>query len=217
MIFFADVWHGMVDKILVAHTNDSVLSQEELKRCDDFQFEQDQRSFVAAHLLVRNVLSKHADIPPEDWQFTKGPYGRPEIKSGLIDKQLFFNISHKPDAVCCLVSNIPECGVDLENHSRKIDWPEIGKTVFTPNEVENCNSDNNSFRNLWCLKEAYMKATGLGFNMDPLSCNITIGAKKITLEKHPNWQFSLHNIENHYTIAAAIHYSEEIEIKFHKI
>lgn len=217
MKIFVNLWHGMVEDVLTAFPDQRVFSKDEQQRRDDFQFERDQRSFTAAHILARNMLSEYANIAPENWQFETSHYGRPEIKAGLIDKSLFFNISHKQDAVCCLVSNIPECGVDLEDHSHHIDWPEVGKQVFTPGELLYCGNDDKRFRNLWCLKEAYMKATGLGFHMDPLSCNINMGNQKITLEKHPDWQFQLHNIEGRYTIAATVHASHELNVQFRKI
>lgn len=210
---FAEVWHGTVDEVLTVFPEQNVLSEEEIQRRDNFQFEKDQKSFAAAHVLTRNMLSRFADIKPADWCFETGPYGRPEIAKDLMDNPVFFNISHKPDAVCCLVSNIPECGVDLEDNARQVDWGLVAPKVFTTQEMAYSGSEDQRFRNLWCLKEAYMKARGLGFNMDPVSCNMVMDGIEVALEDHPDWQFQLFHIGDLYTIAAAFNSCQKIEVK----
>lgn len=210
---FAEICYGTVDDILTVFFEQDILSDEEKKRLDKFVYEKDRKVFTAGHTLKRNVLSKYADIPPVEWKFKKGIYGRPEIAN---KENLFFNISRTSGMVCCLVSNIAECGVDLENNGRKVDFREVAQQVFTPQEIDYCFTSEKETRKrffqLWCLKEAYMKALGMGFNLDPLSFSFHIKNNKAVLVDKPDWQFQFYQIENDFTFASALNSSVECQI-----
>lgn len=221
--YFAEIWYASVDEVLEYYPESeyrNVLSDEECQRQDGLLYERDKRAFYAAHVFKRNVLSKYAPIAPDKWRFIQGKYGRPEVASGLIKEHLFFNISHRPDEVVCLVSNLRECGVDLEDSRRKVDFPEVAENVFAKSEQDYCFGEKAEIRKrffpLWCLKEAYMKALGLGFHMDPKSFSFSIEGKEISLDNHPGWHFQLHNIGGNFIIAVALHTAEKLEIKISK-
>jgi 4'-phosphopantetheinyl transferase len=119
-----------------------ILSDEELQRYRAFHFERDRAAYLTAHALTRRALSRYADVAPPDWQFAKGPCGKPEIANPL-DRRLGFNLSHTHGLVACAVGWECEVGIDVERINREIN-PAV------------------SFFEEWTLKEAYLKALGVG-------------------------------------------------------
>jgi hypothetical protein len=69
----------------------TILSLDERMRCDKFLFERDRRDFVAAHALLRGVLSQHGCLPPDGWNFGTGVAGKPYLVG---ESELQFNIAH---------------------------------------------------------------------------------------------------------------------------
>lgn len=96
--------------------------------------------------------------------------GKPIIK-GI--KNLHFSISHSSHCVVCAISVENEIGVDVET-IKKINIHEY-KSVFTDEEfffMINSKRPILAFYTLWTLKEALLKAIGLGFNVDPQKINV---------------------------------------------
>ena len=150
---------------------DHVLSEDELVRRDRFVFAEDRRAFTAAHALLRTVLSRYGPLPPEAWRFETTPHGKPflaPVQAG--NPPLNFNLSHTRDVVACAVAVDARLGIDVQESGRPADVTSIAKRHFTaierqlltgcpPEEVEV------RFAEIWTLKEAYIKAVGLGLSL----------------------------------------------------
>jgi len=120
--------------------------------------------------LVRNTLSRYAPIEPRDWSFKYNRYGRPEIAGGGSTLGLRFNLSHTKGLVACIVTNALDCGIDVEYERPLDDLMQLACTVFSTNEQASLNSlpselQLGRFYALWTLKEAYIKARGLGLSL----------------------------------------------------
>jgi 4'-phosphopantetheinyl transferase len=145
----------------------ALLSDEERHRSVGFHFEGDRRVFVAAHALLRLTLSRFALVAPSSWQFRAGEHGRPEIAEP--GSRLRFSISHTRGLAACAVVLDRDIGLDVEHLSR--DAPiELATSFFAEREaraVENAPSEDRTARFLtcWTLKEAYIKARGLGLSI----------------------------------------------------
>ncbi len=83
---------------------------------------------------------------------------------------LRFNIFHAHGLVTCAVSIGHEIGVDVEYVQRNINYHMLAPTVLAPAEMHALNAripDEQSryFYILWILKEAYIKALGVGVTL----------------------------------------------------
>ena len=165
-----------------------ILDADEQRRGNQFRFASDRDSYIMAHVLLRRMLSSIADIKPNRWRFISGENGRPEIHPELGVSRLRFSLSHTRGMVACAISTDLEVGVDVEACDNEISPEDIAKKFFADPEVELLNMSpknqrNSAFYRLWTLKEAYLKATGLGitvpldafsFSLDPVSLKIPL-------------------------------------------
>jgi 4'-phosphopantetheinyl transferase len=149
----------------------ALLSPDERARLRRFHREPDRRLYLFAHALVRTTLSLYApDLPPAQWRFVSNAHGRPEIAPGLVDQPLRFNLSHTRGLVACAVALERDVGVDVEHlEPPNLDLG-LAASHFAPAEAQAlatrpAAAQRARFFALWTLKEAYIKARGLGLAM----------------------------------------------------
>ena len=127
----------------------------------------DRHAFLLTRALVRTMLSGYTTIGPADWRFIANAYGRPEILDrppGVPD--LRFNISHTNGLIACAVTVGREIGVDVEDIGRHLTHDVAGRH-FARREVDDLrklpeDQQRRVFFDYWTLKEAYIKARGMG-------------------------------------------------------
>ena len=149
-------------------STEQYLSTEEIDRGSRFRFENDRRDFSAAHDLLRRALSRYADKSPSDWRFATNDYGKPSLENvDLKGRPLSFSLSHTSGCVVCAITSDVQIGVDVErvDHSRPVQ--EIADRYFAKEEaawLRRCSDDQRNVRfvELWTLKEAFLKAIGVG-------------------------------------------------------
>ena len=140
---------------------------------------EDRQSFVLAHALVRVMLSRFAAVAPADWRFAASPFGKPAISYPASYSGLEFNLSHTRGLAACAVSlNFP-VGVDVEASTRQTDCAMLAATVFSHRELAAWRSTRpelrpRNFFRYWTLKEAYIKACGLGLSLPLDSFSFTL-------------------------------------------
>ncbi|MCK5394685.1 MAG: 4'-phosphopantetheinyl transferase superfamily protein [Gammaproteobacteria bacterium] len=144
-----------------------ILSTQENARQQRFRFEQDKHQYLVSHALVRKVLSRYCEIPPEKWVFTTNQHGRPEIASSIDCPALRFNLSHADGMAVCVVTLRKHCGVDVENTERQSRLLPLARRMFAQQELDvllDTDDDEigNKFFQYWTLREAYVKALGTG-------------------------------------------------------
>ena len=54
----------------------ALLAPDELKRADRFAFPRDRRQFAVGRGLLRTILGRYLDRPPESLRFVAGAHGR---------------------------------------------------------------------------------------------------------------------------------------------
>ncbi len=148
-----------------------LLNAEERKQQAQFRFSADRHSYLVTRAMVRTVLSKYARIPPRAWQFATNGYGRPEIaNTDPSSMPLRFSVSHTRGLVVVAVARAPAVGVDVEEVRASPAPAAVASRYFAPQEIlalhalpENRQSDR--IYELWTLKEAYIKARGLGLSI----------------------------------------------------
>jgi 4'-phosphopantetheinyl transferase len=143
-----------------------LLCDEERRRMDRFRFESDRNLFLVAHALVRLTLSRYADVGPGEWRFKAGPHGRPEIAAPKSNFR--FTLSHTQGLAACAINMDRDIGIDIEDASRRVEL-NVAERFFSSREVLDLRSlppgaQPSRFLEYWTLKEAYIKATGLGLS-----------------------------------------------------
>ena len=120
---------------------------------------------------MRTVLSRYVTIRPKDWVFLTNQYGRPEIANEYAkDACLSFNISHTNSLIVLAVAKRRSLGVDVENFCVREASIDVADRYFAPQEVAELTSapshqQQYRFFEYWTLKEAYIKARGMGLSL----------------------------------------------------
>jgi 4'-phosphopantetheinyl transferase len=144
-----------------------VLSADERRRADRFIRAIDHRTFVVAHALLRQALSAHAPTAPDAWRFDTNPHGCPSVVGAQAGSPpLSFNLSHTHGLVAVAIARGRRVGVDVERVDRTV-TEGVAERQFAPAEVAAlralpADERLRTFFDYWTLKEAYIKARGLG-------------------------------------------------------
>jgi len=143
------------------------LQVAEQKRYRRLVFDHHRSQLLLGKWLTRTCLSEYVDRDPAAWEIQATAHGKPELVPKQLDRPLCFNLSHSGDWMVLAVSRHPQLGVDLENASRKRRVGKIAGRYFAPTEVSALLAlpqaqQLERFYDLWTLKEAYIKARGLG-------------------------------------------------------
>jgi 4'-phosphopantetheinyl transferase len=143
------------------------LHPAELERYHRFVFDRHRIEYLATRALVRRALSSYRTIEPAAWQFRSTAHGRPELDPpcGLI-----FNVANHPTLIVCAIRTGAELGVDVEPLTRGPEILPLADTVFAPRERTALRAlpapaQPDRALSLWTLKEAYIKARGLGLSL----------------------------------------------------
>ncbi len=216
----AHIWFTRQESIRGADQIDryvAMLSDDERTQWQRFRFEKHRHTYLVAHALVRASLSRYCDVEPSAWQFTRNNYGRPDISLPEVWRPLRFNLSHTTGMVAVIVTWDREVGVDVE----WIDRPNVGANIanryFSADEVRDLhaqpeNVQQRSFFNYWTLKEAYIKARGMGLSipLDQFSFRLR-SAEPISISFAPEliddpatWYFERHTPSDSHTMSLAL-------------
>ena len=148
------------------------LTSEELLKVERARTQEMKLQRLIVRGVLRLLLSKHACLSPKEWRFDYGDKGKPRLtQEQQVLTELDFNISHSGDwllvGIIDGVCKPCEFGVDIERERSNTDIYPILNHYFAKPEVdelillkEECRRER--FFDLWALKEAYIKAKGLG-------------------------------------------------------
>jgi 4'-phosphopantetheinyl transferase len=147
-----------------------LLSEPERAKWRRFLVPHARLQYLVTRALVRTTLSKYADVPSREWQFETNGYGRPHVAPVHAVQDLRFNLSNTAGLVACAVSRDDEIGIDIETIARHVDIDSVAPTVFAPAELADfrrtpAEDRIERFFSYWTLKEAYIKARGMGLSL----------------------------------------------------
>lgn len=181
----------------------ALLSKEERQRCQRFHFEHDRKHYLAAHAMLRLCLARHLECAPQQVFLMAGVNGKPEIAPDSGQPPLRFNLSHTRGMVACAVTRAGACGIDVEGIRAMPEMDGIAQTVFSASEIDYLDRNDAAAKPLafvmqWTLKEAYIKATGLGMSAPLRQIGIDALALRVRDDSRPaqetgdwlfdNWQ-----------------------------
>jgi len=207
----------------------AVLDEQEQQRRERFVFAKDQDLFLVAHGVLRHILSEYLAGKPHQWRFDSNHYGRPEIANSPPGPRLRFNLSHTAGMVVCAVAWERELGVDVEDAQRVVEVEALAPRFFSPQEAQELlalapSRRQQRFFDYWTLKEAYIKARGMGLSLPLEQFTFHLAAERpIAISFAPpldddpaRWQFAQHQLEPTFKIAVAAerYGGEQLSIRY---
>ena len=154
------------------------LSADERARAERFIVPHAREEFAAARTLVRGELGRRDHSDPAALRFSFGAHGRPALEP---PRTFDFNLSHTRELVACAVGE-GVFGIDVENSARPTNITAVARTVFTADEQAQLAAHKEPrryFFELWTIKEAYIKARGLGFSLPPRQFEVTLAPPRL--------------------------------------
>ena len=144
----------------------SGLTADERDRASRFRQARDRWLFVLGRALLRYGLRKRFGI--EQPRLCLSANGKPRLDP---DHGAEFNLSHTRGYVACAFGQACDLGIDVERVDRIIDGDGIARAYFAPSERDLLDRTPEStredvFLRLWTLKEAVVKAAGLGLSLE---------------------------------------------------
>ena len=133
-------------------------------------FGKDQRRFVTAHGAVRLILSEYTGVDPSELSFAQGENGKPYLRPSPGGGDVFFNLSHSGDYTLIAVTKCLRVGIDIEGIRANIEYLEMSRKVFSPERMRLArqpapvSEQVAAFFRVWVVKEAFLKATGVGLS-----------------------------------------------------
>jgi 4'-phosphopantetheinyl transferase len=146
----------------------AMLSAQERRQCDRFHFPQDSHRYLVSHAMLRQVLSGYTELAPADLRFSRSTHGRPEIANSDIPG-IRFNLTHTRGFAACIVTQSNECGIDAEKLDSRHHMTGIAQRMFSEEEHHQLEQLNGAelaeaFFSRWVLREAFVKAKGIGIS-----------------------------------------------------
>ncbi len=168
-LFTASIKNLPVEKNVMV----SSLSNEEKLKMDSYYHYNDKIRFLLSRYMLKQQLSKYLNIDIEAILLKYSVHGKPYFKN---KHGVEFNISHSENIVIVAFYG-DNIGIDVQHH-HPIEEDFINESFLTKNEISYLNSleDNDKtleFYRIWTIKEAYIKAIGIGMYMDLKSIDIT--------------------------------------------
>lgn len=215
----AHVWfitpESVCDPAVLQHCQD-ILDTNETEKLGRFVHAEDSHCYLVSHAMLRSVLSNYADVAPSDWCFSKGQHGRPEIVS---DDQirLRFNLTHTPGLAACIVTLDDDCGIDAEKLRDRHNPLGVAKRMFSAPELEQLMQREGQafleyFYEHWTLREAYVKARGIGISFPTREIQFSVEGQEVTVrfddtidDNEGDWRFQMIRPGSTHIAALALH------------
>src|SRR5947209_6958492 len=191
-----------LDEVLAARYR-PLLTPDEQARHRRFVQAKDRCQYLLGKVLVRTALSHYLPGGPEFWLFTANRYGKPVLSNSPALPAPCFNLAHTEGLVACVLAREFDVGIDVERRARSANL-DIALRFFAEAEVAFLerlpeSERQRAFFVFWTLKEAYVKARGMGLSLPleqfafglegPQAPTITFDA---AMKDDPaNWRFLL--------------------------
>jgi 4'-phosphopantetheinyl transferase len=220
-------WYAPVSDLSVAGAIDAALAwltPEERERYARFRADADRHMFLLGRAMARVLVGRGLGIAPTAWEWREGPHGRPEVASP--DTRLQFNIAHSAGLVACAVAVGRDVGVDVEDLDRRpVEWGVVQRHCGA-DEILDITAQGSCwherFLHYWTLKEAYLKALGLGiaaplaqvgFRLDGDGPRLVFSGSLSGSDTR--WQFRLYRPTGRHLLAVAASTANGVEPAIH--
>lgn len=150
----------------------SFLNEEEKGRIGRFRFPEDGERFFHGRAIAKALLACYSG-GQAGLELGIGKYGKPYF---IADPRLHFNLSHSGAYVLLGFAASP-LGVDVEQNSELADLDGLIGHCFTRQEAAYIHTSSRTdtqrrFYRYWTIKEAYLKALGVGLSKEPQAFSV---------------------------------------------
>jgi 4'-phosphopantetheinyl transferase len=196
-----------------------LLSNDESHRHAAIRSTPDADSYAISHALLREALSSFSGTglsiaAPQEWLFTVEPSGKPLIEPSQNQPDLRFSLSHCRTACAIVITRSRDCGIDIEDYKRRVNYIKVAAKMFTGDEVElirDYDDQREAFFRLWTLREARAKATGTGLANSASEFGFQLDDDDISYQPYnaadteDDWQLATLEPLRDHILAVAIH------------
>jgi 4'-phosphopantetheinyl transferase len=167
----------------------SILTPDERRRAARLRHDADRRSYVYGHAALRVLLGATQGAPAEARPFSAGPHGKPFIAGAP-----HFSVSRAGARAAIGLCVDGEVGVDIERVERGADSIGIGESRFTAAERAWLDHSSGSderlqrYLRLWVIREALLKAQGVGLPRTLTDGDIAIENDEPLLPETSEWR-----------------------------
>ena len=146
------------------------LDRGELERWRDFALPDPKRRFALCRAALRSILCDHLGCENSELSFGDAEKGKPFAMVGGNRVEVGFNVSHSGDYGLIAVGDYDNLGVDIEIRRRRRDLDILVPTVMSLAEqmhfasVTEDGMKHDLFFEFWTVKEAVLKAIGVGMS-----------------------------------------------------
>lgn len=203
----------------------SLLNVEERARWQRFMHAADRQRFLLTRALARTVLAQYAgEADPVQLVFVANVHGKPALAAS---SAISFNLSHTKGLVALAVTSRDEIGVDVETVTRRCAALELAARYFSAAENQQllalpAERQRELFFRLWTLKEAYVKAKGLGLRISLASFSFDLAGDRLAIsiadksaDEEGRWYFQCLEYADDFRIALALRspQAREVEVR----
>jgi 4'-phosphopantetheinyl transferase len=195
----------------------ALLPADEVERLERYRFDTHKKRYLAGRALLRTILSHYTGMNPASIRLAREGHGRPYLPQTGKHPSPQFSLSYTDGLVAVALVAEGLVGLDVENISAPIDCLEIAAAYFSPTEYHELAQLPGSlmkkrFFEFWTLKEAYLKARGLGLNLPleevsftfPEKISEPIQSASTARQEDRNWQLRLLNPSDLYQAALCV-------------
>lgn len=136
-----------------------------LEQKDNALFSTRQKSYALLWQLAEQLPDAGKKIFAENFfNIEKDPLGRPRFSHPQID----FNLSHSGDFVAAILffdenkKGKIKIAIDIEHHNNEKNFSSLLKRFASDEEIAWAKGKPQKFYELWCIREALLKASGTG-------------------------------------------------------
>lgn len=202
---------------LLKHYQDHLLNEAESIHLQRLRLPRPRQQYLLTRALVRCTLSRYRALPPGGWRFSSNAHGKPHIANSQACG-LHFNVSHTTGLLVCAVTLERAVGVDVEYTERRNRLADVAGRFFSRAECRALwrlppAQRSDRFFAYWTLKEAYIKARGLGlaiplgrfgFELDAPCGAITLMLDDSLADDAERWRFWLWQAGPRHRLAACL-------------
>jgi 4'-phosphopantetheinyl transferase len=190
---------------------EAMLSDDERARLAPHAAGPVRRRHLVSRALLRSVLASPAGLAPERLVFTTTAHGKPELATAPERARVRFNLSHTDGAIVVAVAHTDHAiGVDVERLDRVVDARRLAERFFAPSERATLAAldepaRRDAFFTLWTLKEASLKARGVGIGAGRLdSLVVTLGRDGVLDATPSSWSLVVLELTELHRVAIAL-------------
>lgn len=146
------------------------LSIEEKTKATEIRCRIQKKRYIISHGFLRFLLGECLSIFPSKVEYSYNKFQKPLCKQ---DPNLYFNMSHSNNYVCYVFSFNYKVGIDIEFINNIFKIEDLLPSIAAPEEALAFDKPYEAdkaylFYKMWTIKEAFLKALGIGLSY-PLS------------------------------------------------